>query len=234
MRTLVAAVYAALIVTLVAVPASADCRRAGHVYPTYSPPVVVAAPGYDVVRVQPVPFVVLPSTFYQVAPELVNARLIAIASEDAARRAVAEYAARYGPPPGPVQPVPVPVQPPPVPPAPPDTDPVPPLGSPKAVQAPPIPPAAGAAPAIPKAPNGSPLLVAQAMNAEACAKCHKPGGSRLVLDFGRLTRPQLLEVKHRLTTDNPKAAMPPPGDGRKPVPQEQLDAVDAILNAAPN
>jgi hypothetical protein len=227
MRKTVAAVYAALILTLLAVPARADCRRAvcaPHVvtYTPYVPPV------YHETEVVAVPVVIIPSTFHQVAPEVVTARLIAIASDDAARRAVAEFAARYGiqvqPGGPPVGPPPLPPQPP----APPTPDPpVPPLAAKQGAVAP-IPAAKGANP------NGGPLATAQGMAGESCQKCHKPGSERMQLDFARLTRPQLLEVKHRLTTDNPKVAMPPPGDGRKPVSQEQLDAVDAILNAAAN
>jgi len=195
-------------------PALADpCRRVsyGHGYaPSYVEP-------YHDNTVVAVPVLVAPSYLFQVAPEVVTARLIAIASEDAARKAVAEYAASH-----PVQVVPAP-QPQPAP------APVPPLAG--SIQAPAVPPLP-TPPPIPtaKATSGTAALaVAQRMAAENCAICHKPGSTRLQLDFAKLNRSQLAEVHFRLTTGSDKA-MPPAG--HKAVSEEQLNAVDALLAGA--
>jgi len=208
--------YLALLCCLVAaLPAGADpCRRVVSYGNSYYTPSYVA-PHYDN-NVIAVPVAIIPSTFYAVAPEVVTARLIAIASEDAARKAVAEYAASH-----PVQPVPVP-----------QPQPVPPLASPGSIQAPAVPPlpAPPPIPAATKATSGTAALaVAQRMAAENCAICHKPGSTRLQLDFAKLNRSQLAEVHFRLTTGSDKA-MPPAG--HKAVSEEQLNAVDALLAGA--
>lgn len=207
--------YLALLCCLVAaLPAGADpCRRINYGNSYYTPSYV--APHYDN-NVIAVPVAIIPSQFYAVAPEVVTARLIAIASEDAARKAVAEYAASHPT----VVPAPQPQ---------PAPSPVPPLAG--SIQAPAVPPLP-TPPPIPtaKASTGTAALaVAQRMAAENCQTCHKPGSTRMQLDFAKLNRSQLAEVHFRLTTGSDKA-MPPAG--HKAVSEEQLNAVDALLAGA--
>jgi mono/diheme cytochrome c family protein len=206
-----AGLLAALAVVLLAVPAGADgCRRVaygGYAQPAYH------APAYDyghnyydtVIVPKAIAVAVHPEFYYSVGSEYAQAAFARLIAQELA--AIAEAKGRLERPAGP-----------------------PPVAAPAAVG--PIPPAApDPQPRAAADPNAGPLGIARAMAAESCVRCHKPGSARMDLsDFGRLSRAQLLEVKDRLTTGDPKDAMP---QGGKPVADVQLNAVDALLRAAP-
>lgn len=89
-----------------------------------------------------------------------------------------------------------------------------------------------APPQIPKA-AGEPKAVVQQAFQKTCMGCHNKPERMNLSDVGRLTRHQLQDVYYRLTTNDEKEVMPPPGEGRKPVEIEVVNAVAALVAKAP-
>ncbi len=203
---------------------------------------------------------ILPSTFYQVAPELAQARIqaeVVSAAVKEALKAQGDMFERLSRGPAYVQQVPyMPpgvnpsyVQPGTIPPAasyepPPGyklvpidqertaPQPTPQIQPPKEKEPPPVPPASSKD--VPMGKDGKAITAlgaVQKMANDNCVKCHGGGNSHVNLtDVGKLARPQLLEMEHRIMSLDPKVVMPPPGDGRKPVPEVLLGAVHVRIN----
>ena len=99
-----------------------------------------------------------------------------------------------------------------------------------------VPPVPAKEPAkdVPMGKDGKPITAlgaVQKMANDNCVKCHSGGNSHVNLtDVAKLSRPQLLEMEHRIMSLDPKVVMPPPGDGRKPVDESLLGAVHVRIN----